>query len=219
MYDEDTDDFGPAATTFPAGTTSVTALFTYQNMADGMSWGQIWMNDGDVHDEDTNAVWDEGPEGWTGYYVEEDDGFPLNGEFELKLFIEGVEVQNSNFTVDAPAPCESEGSTFGAIQFAEGIVGDGVPYEISSEFEEGIERVYGVFSYDGMSDGQDWAWQWLRNGEEIHLKDDAWDETYSGVTSVYLRNPADLAPGTYTLNLYIDGELARSGDFEITGSD
>ncbi len=68
----------------------MTALFTYQNMADGLSWGQLWMNDGEVHDEDTNAVWDEGPDGWTGYYIEEDDGSPLSGQFELKLFMEGV---------------------------------------------------------------------------------------------------------------------------------
>ena len=87
---------------FPAGTTQVTALFDYRGMTDGMSWGQLWTKDGKVYDEDSNAVWDEGLEGWTGYYIEEDDGSPLSGQFTLTLFIQGQPGQQGGFRVDAP---------------------------------------------------------------------------------------------------------------------
>ncbi len=49
--------------TFPAGTKKVNALFTYQNMKDGMSWGQLWTRDGEVYMEATDSAWEEGTSG------------------------------------------------------------------------------------------------------------------------------------------------------------
>lgn len=73
--------------TFPAGTKKVNALFTYENMKDGMPWGQLWTRDGEVYMEAADSVWAEGASGWTAYYVEDE---PLAGEFTLTLFINGA---------------------------------------------------------------------------------------------------------------------------------
>ena len=123
---------------FPGGTTSVTALFTYEGMSDGMSWGQLWMKDGEVYDEDTSAVWDEGPEGWTGYYIEEDDGSPLSGEFTLTLFIDDVPVQEAAFQVDPLGTGEdAHAPRLGSIVFCEDFTEDGQPVNPMDYFPEG----------------------------------------------------------------------------------
>jgi hypothetical protein len=43
----------------------------------------------------------------------------------------------------------------------------------------------------------------------------AWDDNSEGMTYANLHADGGLDPGNYTLNLYIDGQLARSADFEV----
>jgi hypothetical protein len=71
-------------------------------MEDGISWGDLWLRDGEVYIDGTDSVWEEGTQGWTAYYIEEDDGSPLSGDFELTLFINDVPVQSGSFTVEPP---------------------------------------------------------------------------------------------------------------------
>lgn len=152
---------------FPAGTTAVAARFTYEGAWDGMSWGQLWMRDGQATTAALTEIWSEGPSGWTAYIYEEDDGAPLSGKYDLTLFIQGAPVQHRTFYVDAPVDTASVGSArLGSIVFCEDVSEAGEPINPTNYFPDGAKAVWAYFTYENMQPGQTWGRYWQLNGEE-----------------------------------------------------
>jgi len=166
----------------------------------------------DVRDD----IWEDGESGWVAYSVTGDSDRPLSGNYSLTLYLGDQIVQEGVFNVDTEPIEVSPGlSAFGAIQFATGITEDRVPYGVSSEFEEGITKVYAVFAFFNMQNGQAFRFEWLRDGDIIGAKDVEWYEGSHGFDYSFYRDEDGLKSGDYTLNLFIDGQIARSAGFTI----
>lgn len=205
-----------ASTEFPAGTETVWAYFTFENMQDGQEWGRLWHRDGEVYVDERQSTWDDGESGWVAYSIS--DETPLKGDYSLTLYIGDQVVQEASFHVAAPTAQPRSGfAAFGKITFAEGVTDESVPIGASNEFREGITKIYATFVYMNMASNQNWSREWLYNGEQLVRKELTWDEDVEGMSWVSYSDEEGLKAGTYTLNLYLDGQLARSADFLVVG--
>ena len=217
-------------TTFPAGTSTVWAKFTYQDMSDGQKWSRVWKQDGELYAESQEESWDGGKEGWKAYDLEDPNG--LSGHFVLTILIDKNEVQTASFDVAATqaqnspagAPTQPAGQNaaggfpaFGPITMAAGATEDSFPIGATSSFEQGIKKVFAVFPYANMTTDLTYTAEWLRDGQQVARQDYQWQDTSDGMHSTSLSGDSALVPGTYTLNLYIADQLVRSRQFIIQG--
>ncbi len=202
---------------FPPGTVEVWAFFTYDNMQDGMAWGRLWRSEGEIWLDIRQDTWEDGESGWAAYGVTEDDpSSPLSGTYSLTIYLNDQIVREDTFYVNlTPAQTSPTLSAFGAIQFAAGITNEVVPYGVAEAFEYGVTEVYAVFPFFNMQDGQSFRREWLKDGEIYAERDMAWEEGSIGMDYARLLDEDGLPPGEYTLNLYIDGQVARSAGFTI----
>lgn len=97
-----------AATSFPAGTKQVTALFDHRGLRPATPWGYVLQLDGEAVIDKPNAFkWEGGTEGkWSITFNNGQEALP-NGRYELSLFTNNQAVQRGNFSIAggaAPAP-------------------------------------------------------------------------------------------------------------------
>lgn len=217
VFAEDVTDDGVAinpTNVFPAGTRLVYAYFTYRGMTPGETWGHYWTMDGIEYIDGRGEAWDEGAEGWTAYYIDDE---VLSGEISLTLYIGDAAVQTAAFTVEEVERNFGGGGSFGSIQFAEGVTEELVPIGLSFTFAEGLKEIYAVFPFFNMEDGQDWSREWYLDGVLEVFGEGIWDEGADGLSyaSYSYTGGEALDPGTYTLYLYIGQREVASGQFEI----
>lgn len=131
---------------------------------------------------------------------------------------DGGEESDEGFLI--PEGFVSTGS-FGRIMFAEGATEECAPIGENDVFEEGILEIFLIIPYFEMTDGETWRREWLLDGEEIASSEEAWYEGSEGITYRYLTSGDDgpLSEGTYSVNLYLDNQIARSASFEIVGQE
>lgn len=206
-------------TEFPAGTNTVWAFFTYEGMKDGTSWGRLWMQNDEIYVDAMDETWEDGENGWLAFSISDD--VPLSGDFTFSLLIEDQVVQEAYFSIaDEKADSIEDSAAFGAIQFSTGMdLNNNIPTNVSTQFTEGITEVYASFVYLNMVTGQNWSREWLLDGEQLVRKDIAWDESEgNGLTYAFYHEEDGIDAGIYTLNLYIDNQLARSANFEVVSN-
>lgn len=105
------------------------------------------------------------------------------------------------------------GAGFGAITFAKEVSDDNQPVEAGNAFID-VGTVYAFFAVDGVATGTPWSTRWLLDGEEVLGEEMSWEGS-AGSTWVNITHPDGLPEGTYTLELYVDGELAQRGSFTV----
>jgi hypothetical protein len=88
---------------FSGPITEVHAIFTYQNMVDGMPWERHWYLDGQEMAKGS-ASWDKGPVG--SYHLTlAAGGRPLgDGNWKLEIYVGGEPAQEGEFVIMAPGP-------------------------------------------------------------------------------------------------------------------
>lgn len=123
------------------------------------------------------------------------------------------------------APTEALNAQISNLQFAEPLYddeGNFSDYFISDEFDYGIGEVDMIFDYAQLRDGQDVLLKVLINGEE----DPSWrilrtweagaqGEAYSLPLVIAYSDTFVLTAAYYQVELYIDGQLAAEGAFEV----
>lgn len=207
------------ASEFPGGTYTVWAYITFEGMKDGDLWSRVWEKDGESFYEALDESWEEGESGWVAYSISEDDDTPLDGEYTLKLYLGEELVQQASFSVARDEQPEAGGPPdFGSIQFALGVTEARLPIQPASEFATGVAEVFAIFPYSNIPYTQIWRYEWLEDGEvTASVEDSEWGGQSDGTTYLSLTYEGGFRPGTYTLNLYLDDELARSGSFAVGG--
>ncbi|MGC8880150.1 MAG: TolB family protein [Anaerolineae bacterium] len=96
--------------TFAGRITEIHAIFTYQNMVDGLPWERRWYLNGQQMAKTTD-VWSKGNAG-TFHLTLTAGGNPLgSGRWRLELYVNGVLLQRGEFVIEAPIPTPSATAT------------------------------------------------------------------------------------------------------------
>lgn len=86
---------------FAVGSYTVYATFSYDGMADGMSWAWVWRHDGEVVDGG-NEYWEYGADGPGYIYYNPEEGFRA-GEYTLEVWVNGELLTRSNMRMTGSA--------------------------------------------------------------------------------------------------------------------
>lgn len=87
----------------------------------------------------------------------------------------------------------------------------------ATAFPAGTTRVYTCWDYAGMEDGMAVRMVWLLDGETFNEGSDTWQGGQEGSYWWWVGDEAELGPGSYEVQFYVEGQLAQSGAFTVTG--
>jgi Tol biopolymer transport system component len=109
--------------------------------------------------------------------------------------------------------------TLSSISFATRQDDNGWPLDPSLQFTT-TTQVLATFNYAGMRNGLEWERVWLFGDEELSQARGVWDAGPSGKLTVQaVLDQGGFAPGQYTLELYVAGQLLSRGSFLIIDED
>lgn len=115
----------------------------------------------------------------------------------------------------APATVPA-GQNIGPITFGTGFDDARGVTGVATSFESGIREIHGGVPYQDMENGTAWGYMWLLDGKNLTGQSNLrWDFGPSGVLDLYLRGKNGLSDGTYHLQVFLRGKLAREGQFTI----
>jgi len=110
-------------------------------------------------------------------------------------------------------------AVFSPLTFARGI--NLATYQTISPglvFENPINGIYAVFSYDFMLDGVQWTAVWYRGGELVHYETKPWDGGTGGLGfSEWIPDAEEWLPGFYQVQIFAGVEPKVVGEFEVQG--
>lgn len=114
IFAQDVTDAGETvnpSNSFPAGTSTVWAYFTYLNLKQGDAWERKWLHDGAVLVDKSDA-WDQGNTGWRAFSYGTNDGTPLQaGNYEFDLYLGGKLAQRATFVISTVKPTATPASS------------------------------------------------------------------------------------------------------------
>jgi len=99
--------------------------------------------------------------------------------------------------------------------FATEVDSDYNPIGATDTFDSGVSKVYAVYQYEGMDDGQAWSRTWYLDGEAVLSQDETWDGGESGNGWLNIYNNGGLPDGAYDLVVWVGGEEVQEGSFTI----
>lgn len=108
---------------------------------------------------------------------------------------------------------------FSFIQFARELGDDLQPIEPSTEFDNPIDKIFGAFSYNNMSDGVQWSALWYRQGELVYYETKPWDGGTGGYGYTdWDPGSNEWLPGTYEVQIFVGDAWKSSGFFTVSGT-
>jgi tetratricopeptide (TPR) repeat protein len=104
--------------------------------------------------------------------------------------------------------------------FGANVDSDNVVQDVAAEFPQSATIVYAQILYDDMRDGDRWMTRWVLDGHEYYSTVyDGWTYGQSGTAWVSLYNFGGLTSGTYTLDMFVEGQLVASGQVVVLPGD
>jgi len=108
------------------------------------------------------------------------------------------------------------GPTIGPFTFADAVDENDNCINPTTTFPSGTTRVYTCWNYTGMQDGMAVRMVWLRDGQNFDEGSDTWQGGQEG-RWWWVGDEGRLSPGSYEVQFYVEGQLAQSGTFTVTG--
>jgi hypothetical protein len=106
------------------------------------------------------------------------------------------------------------------ISFASHQAADGWPLDTSLQFTTTVTKVLATFAYAGLENGLAWERVWYFGDKELSRGSGLWDAGPAGRLSVQVvAGQGGFAPGTYKLEIYVQGQLLSQGAFYIVKAD
>lgn len=87
--------------------------------------------------------------------------------------------------------------------------------EPGRRFPTGFYTLYATFTYEGMANGMEWAWVWRHNGEVVDGGNELWNYGDEGPGYVYYNPEAGFQLGTYSLEVWVNGQMLTQGTIQI----
>ena len=100
----------------------------------------------------------------------------------------------------------------GPIIFASEITDDLDAVDPGDEFPDGLEKVYAIFPFTGMSKGLDYAAIWYKNGVEVAREEGKWPWGKRAKSFTFI---VPRGEGLYKLDLHINDTIVATKIFEI----
>jgi hypothetical protein len=204
-------------TEFEPGIRVIHAAYGLENLCPGLTVTRAVIFDGEVVDESFEA-WSGTGDGSGELEYYQQGRLPLpSGAYEVVIAVGEGEPQRAAFTIAGAAP-----PAFGAITIARGVRPDGqpiLPVQAGVPLWSTTKVVYAIFGHTGMDDGMAWSAVWKRDDEE-DLRQYRWSAADAATEDThwvaYYREDGDpLGGGDYTVELYIDGKLQGTAEFQI----
>ncbi len=200
----------------PTGSNSLYLFFDYENMTPETVY-ELRVNTNGI----PNPNFSVSPVRWSGgsrglwYVGSSGQPFP-NGNYEFTLFIDGIAGDSARLVIGGGP---DEGAAFSDIVF--GLL-DGAGNVTGTGFVLPTGNTASArFLYRNMTPGGSWAAIWYYEGQEVQRTDDGtvWAESdgASGTKTISIQSVNGLLPGSYRLELYIEGRLAAVSDFTLAG--
>lgn len=128
---------------------------------------------------------------------------------------DGEPVLPDEFGLLEPEVELNDDSSFTNLIFSTEINDDYDPVSPRRTFVEGFFTIYATFDYVGMADGMAWSWVWRRDGEIVNGGNELWQYADDGPGWIFFEPPEGYAPGQYTLDVWVNGELFQQGSFVV----
>lgn len=196
---------GTTTNQFPAGTTTVFAIFDYNNIPLRAQMRRIWRRDGIVV-ADRSEAWDFDKYGTNGTVRDisyfDTNGLP-SGNYEVEVLIVGQPgvVVRSTFTIGAAPPAANP--IFSNLSF--GTQADSPPF---TTFPPGTTQVVARWNFTDAVNGATLRVEWERNGVIAHTDINTWNTSTMGVNGSRSSTFADasgIEPGTWTVRVRLEG--------------
>lgn len=85
-------------------------------------------------------------------------------------------------------------------------------------FENPVNGIYALFSYDQMQPDVQWTALWYRDGQLVHYETKPWDGGTGGYGYTEWLAPAEeWLPGRYQVEMFVGSEVKLVGNFDVTG--
>jgi len=198
----------------PTSSSSLYLYFNYDNMTPETVY-ELRVNTDGI----PNANFSLSPVRWSGgrrglWYVGSSGQPYPNGLYDFTLFIDGVASATTRLRVGvAPEEIASFSDiVFGILDFSGNVLGNG--------FVLGTGNIASArFIYRNLVDGTPWTAIWYYEGTEFFRLPDGttWNDGAAGAKTISVQEPNGLLPGTYRLELYIEGRLSGTSDFTLSG--
>jgi serine/threonine protein kinase len=137
------------------------------------------------------------------------------GTYEVRLYVEGREIQKSNFRVEEKTEplVKTKPLKITRSVIAEGLDSSNNPIGIGNDFSAGNRSLYCYVTYtEGIPDKTILEYRWYKGGNEI--RNFKWTiKDASGYVWNYLTY--NFEPGTYEVRLYVDGHEIQKNIFRI----
>ena len=199
----------------PSGSTGVYAFWDYEGLADGMAWEASWYHDG-VYLDDASlppGPWRGGERGYWWNGVVDSSGL-ADGTYRVDLYVEGELLAQGEISIGGPVA----GPAITNLVFSAGITADDRPSIPTYLLPSGMTSVYAFFDYAGLHDGLAWRRVWTYEGERVATGIDTWDWGDRGSAWVSITTDEPLEPGTYRLELFVEGALVAAANFAVAGT-
>ncbi len=198
----------------PSGARSLYLFFDYENMSADNTLEMTVEIDGREAPDWGLPVgpWGGDEEGtwWIGWT----DAPFVDGTYELTVLVDDEQLAQAEIEIGG-LPQEEPSFSNVLLSLEEGP--GGTPMSPAVLFPAGSRTLYAFFDYENMSRTLDWNRSWLVDGEVGLSRDERWDAGESGTYSLELTSQQGLDEGAYRLNLYIEGDLAATSKFWVTG--
>jgi type VI secretion system secreted protein VgrG len=88
----------------------------------------------------------------------------------------------------------------------------------ATAFDNPINGIYAIFSYDKMLPGVQWSALWYRAGELVHYETKPWDGGTGGLGfTEWIPDAEEWLPGIYQVQIFVGTEAKVVGEFEVQG--
>jgi hypothetical protein len=111
------------------------------------------------------------------------------------------------------------GAIFSPLVFARGIdLKSYEPVDSGTVFENPIERIVAIYTYDQMIPGAQWTALWYRDGTLLHYETAPWDGTTGGYGfTEWAPDPSEWLAGEYQVQIFVGTEWKVAGRFIVEG--
>jgi hypothetical protein len=107
---------------------------------------------------------------------------------------------------------------FSELTFTDGLDALYRPLNPGVIFQNPIDHMYAVFSYDGMIDGSQWTALWYRSGELVHYETKPWDGGTGGLGYTdWAPGAQEWQAGIYQVQIFVGVQIKVTGEFSVEG--